>query len=447
MRSAVLFSLLATIAAVPATAAPYGGSGTVGQPGCLDPTRFASACRWLPAGVCCGGVAAYAANPPAEDQPASQPASQPESQAATPTGQPALDINADEVNQVLNNLGIKDVDGNQVLSVVNGLGKKLKCKPTGGRPGPPAQSQAPQPSASPETPPPANQNGAAPSSAASSVAPSSAAPSPSAPEQSSAAPSAAPSSEAPAPSSEAPASSAAPSAAAPSEAAPSSAAPSAAPSEAASSAAPAASSAAPPPAAEQPKPAADPSGKGPATLPFADSPLQLSVNPTDADIQGTSEAAQQMLAYHNQFRALYGAAPLTWDAGLAAAGRDHANKCQFNHDQVPEGNGNNIHASAGTSSVSVHSTLDGYAAEFKDFDWNTYNLNFGNGGPMVGHFTQMVWKETTKIGCGWSFNCNPGQLGFSGNFGSASAFMSSCMYVAPGNNPATAKDNVGQYSG
>lgn len=185
--------------------------------------------------------------------------------------------------------------------------------------------------------------------------------------------------------------------------------------------------------------------KGPDALPFADYRLSMTQNPTDEDIQGTSDISRLMLDYHNQMRRMYGANDLVWDAELAAQGRDHASQCLFMHDNAPRGNGNNIHSegSTGDLNVSAQSTLDGYAIEFEDFDWNTYDLNFGNGGPMVGHFTQMVWKDTTRVGCGWSFNCTAEGLNLNVH---GKGFMSSCMYLAPGNIQDEVRENVGAYA-
>jgi hypothetical protein len=43
--------------------------------------------------------------------------------------------------------------------------------------------------------------------------------------------------------------------------------------------------------------------------------------------------------------------------------------------------------------------------EIKDYTWpQTFGASRSNGG-VVGHFTQVVWKETTKVGCGKHTRC------------------------------------------
>lgn len=409
MRSTALFAVLATIAVAPAAAAPFGQNNNGVNLPCLDPARFETACRFLPKGACCdaaGGNTATEAIPEATNG----------------------EISASQVDTVLSQFNITSINGDQVVSAIK---NSKQCNTRPGRQGqnrpqnPKPEGEAnptPTPAETPATP---SESNSAPAETPSSSSETPATPSSASEQPPAETPSAEPTSTPPAEESPAP----------PAAETPSSAAETPAPEPTPA-----------PPATENAAPANG--AKGPDVLPFADSNLVIPGNPTDADIEGTSESAKLMLDYHNQFRAMYGAAPVTWDPELARAGRDHANKCQFNHDQVPKGMGNNIHSMAGSGGqfqVTAHSTLDGYAAEFKDFNWDTYDLG-SNGGPMVGHFTQMVWKSTTKIGCGWSFNCSPGQLGYQG-FDAGKAFMSSCMYSPPGNNPSTARDNVGVYTG
>jgi uncharacterized protein YkwD len=57
----------------------------------------------------------------------------------------------------------------------------------------------------------------------------------------------------------------------------------------------------------------------------------ISADPTPADVDGSSPVAKWFLEYHNIVRAQYGAAALTWDAGLAAKSQSWATACAFKH--------------------------------------------------------------------------------------------------------------------
>lgn len=94
------------------------------------------------------------------------------------------------------------------------------------------------------------------------------------------------------------------------------------------------------------------------------------------------------------------------------------------------------------SSVSESIQLDTDPAE--DFDWASPRVS---GDPMVGHFTQMVWKNTTRVGCAWRFDCDVQTLSGSNEF--STGIYSSCWYDPPGNvmDTAVISDNVGIYAG
>lgn len=54
--------------------------------------------------------------------------------------------------------------------------------------------------------------------------------------------------------------------------------------------------------------------------------------------------SKEVLQFHNEFRQMYGAGPLTWDADLARQAQEHANTCQWDH-QLPQSRhlGNNMY--------------------------------------------------------------------------------------------------------
>ncbi|MGI5125322.1 CAP domain-containing protein [Pseudonocardia sp. CA-107938] len=136
---------------------------------------------------------------------------------------------------------------------------------------------------------------------------------------------------------------------------------------------------------------------------------------------------QEMLAKHNAARADVGVAALAWDAGLAAdaqawadhLGRDLGGKLQ--HAQGT-GQGENLYwnSDAGSDpSAAVDSWIaerPNYAAAANKTDYNSQTNPAAKG---FGHWTQVVWQNTTKVGCGTA----------TGDFGAVTA----CRYAPPGN--------------
>lgn len=71
-----------------------------------------------------------------------------------------------------------------------------------------------------------------------------------------------------------------------------------------------------------------------------------------------------------------------------------------------------------------------WGAERTKFDFNN-----GAFGMDTGHFTQVVWKESVKVGCGIT-QCKKGQGTFEGSF-------VACEYQAFGNMGGQFRKNVG----
>ena len=71
-------------------------------------------------------------------------------------------------------------------------------------------------------------------------------------------------------------------------------------------------------------------------------------------------------------------------------------------------NGENLYWAAytGTAPDTPYSAaVDAWYDEIKDYMWpQTFGATKSNGG-VVGHFTQVVWKATTKVGCGKHTGC------------------------------------------
>lgn len=118
---------------------------------------------------------------------------------------------------------------------------------------------------------------------------------------------------------------------------------------------------------------------------------------------------------HNAFRAHHNTDSLEWDAHLTDLAYAYAcrlstefldrNGARLVHDTdylYEHGMGENLGWVWGPTEENLVSgetnVTDAWYAEIVDYDFNTESSTGG----AVGHFTQMVWKATSKIGCGWA---------------------------------------------
>ena len=107
--------------------------------------------------------------------------------------------------------------------------------------------------------------------------------------------------------------------------------------------------------------------------------------------------ARVLLRTHNEWRQEVGIPALTWSDELARSALQWAQtlekKCEFRHSK--SGYGENLWK--GTSGAfSTRSVVDSWASEKEDYN---YNRNKCKPGKVCGHYTQIVWKNTTKVGC------------------------------------------------
>ena len=132
-----------------------------------------------------------------------------------------------------------------------------------------------------------------------------------------------------------------------------------------------------------------------------------------------------MTAAHNAARAAVAGAnppipPLTWSADVAATAQAWADKCMFDHSGGKYGE--NIYASGGSTPTPAD-VVNSWVGEAKDYN---YANNSCSG--TCGHYTQVVWRASTKLGCGMK-NCTTNSP-FSG-FPNWTLWV--CNYDPPGN--------------
>ncbi|MEQ9288189.1 MAG: pathogenesis-related family 1 protein [Cyclobacteriaceae bacterium] len=122
-----------------------------------------------------------------------------------------------------------------------------------------------------------------------------------------------------------------------------------------------------------------------------------------------------ILLRHNYWRADVGVGELSYSDELAEAAFTWAEKlkekgCAFEH----SGNGFGENLFKGTKGYyTVEDAIDSWAGEKKDYN---YSKNKCKSGAVCGHYTQLVWKNTTEVGCAqiecngmvtWVCNYNP----------------------------------------
>jgi len=141
-----------------------------------------------------------------------------------------------------------------------------------------------------------------------------------------------------------------------------------------------------------------------------------------------NDLAQQWLDAHNSARNNHGASPLAWSDDLANAAKSWASGCKFKHSGGSLGPyGENLAAQTGglTPAQAVQMWMDEVG------DYNPSN-------PQPSHFSQVVWKGTTQLGCA-IVSCGAGTI-FSAEFGSSDYAV--CEYNPPGNVIGQFAENV-----
>ncbi len=144
--------------------------------------------------------------------------------------------------------------------------------------------------------------------------------------------------------------------------------------------------------AQKKKPAAKPAGAKTTSAPRTTTAPAPAGKCSGSDL--TVDEINQALAVHNFERAAYNVAPLKWDCKLAAMAQEWADRGVFEHRDTPYGE--NLFVSARTD-LTMNPMIDMWLAE-KAF-WNNKAGSCATG-KVCGHFTQIVWKSTTRIGCG-----------------------------------------------
>jgi pathogenesis-related protein 1 len=113
-----------------------------------------------------------------------------------------------------------------------------------------------------------------------------------------------------------------------------------------------------------------------------------------------------ILSSHNLVRSEYDLPSLIWDTKIEKQAQEWANTMMKNNNfshsttKFRKGMWENIYSISGQSVISDGSdaTMFWYGEQ-----WNyNYRSNSCTSGGVCGHFTQLVWKNTKRVGCGQS---------------------------------------------
>lgn len=127
-------------------------------------------------------------------------------------------------------------------------------------------------------------------------------------------------------------------------------------------------------------------------------PVQSATSPA-----GTTEVSaahsQDLLRAHNRWRAKVGVPNLTWSNTLAAGAQEWANKLAasgtLQHD-ASSGFGENLSISSGPQTPTE--AVDNWGSEKTKCNYKGEPI--GTQTCVVGHYTQIVWRNSTELGCG-----------------------------------------------
>lgn len=124
-------------------------------------------------------------------------------------------------------------------------------------------------------------------------------------------------------------------------------------------------------------------------------------SPTLSDTYSDSQRFRDdMMNYTNYYRYLHTAAFLEYNDSLASYASDYSQQCQWRHnpDLASSGFGENLARGYPNVSAAVFAWYD----EVNEFDYDFDRDDPTGFTEATGHFTQLVWRSSVSVGCGWT---------------------------------------------
>ena len=122
------------------------------------------------------------------------------------------------------------------------------------------------------------------------------------------------------------------------------------------------------------------------------------------------DEVRSILNFHNTVRDKHSAPPVEWDDGLAKIAQKFIETCPVGHSDTPYGE-------------SIAWGQDDFDEAMQNWYDEDFNFDVPTLEDDAGHFTQMIWSDTKRIGCAKNMACRV--------LGTEHAFT--CYYDPPGN--------------
>ena len=136
--------------------------------------------------------------------------------------------------------------------------------------------------------------------------------------------------------------------------------------------------------------------------------------------------------HHNIHRANHSANAVTWDAGLASTAATIAASCNYAHNVNQDGGGYGQNIAAGIQASNISAII---TELFYNGEVGWFSGLYGQAQPSMdnfenwGHFSQIVWKDTTRIGCATQDCSSTGLTNVGSN---VPPYFTVCNYENPG---------------
>jgi len=154
----------------------------------------------------------------------------------------------------------------------------------------------------------------------------------------------------------------------------------------------------------------------------------LAPSSTSKEYSDASDFQKAILNSTNTYRAQHNASALSWNTSLADFAENWGKACVFQHSGGPSGE--NLASGYPNATASIEAWGN---------ERDHYDFSAGKFSETTGHFTQLVWKSTTTVGCSRT-NC-AGKKD-DGDKKAAPGWFVVCEYYPPGNVIGSFKQNV-----